>query len=45
MDVSTDQFLWSWSAVGYLAAFGVFVVAVLFGALIVRSWQSPPDRG
>jgi|RhiMetdeSRZDD1v2_1073273.scaffolds.fasta_scaffold40133_5 hypothetical protein len=44
MDLSTDQFLRGWTAVGYLAAAGVFVVAVLFGALIVRPWRSPPDR-
>ncbi len=45
MDVSTQQFLWSQSISGYLGALAVFVAAVLFGALIVRSWQSPPpDR-
>lgn len=42
MDLSTEQFLWGQTVVGYLAALGVFVGAVLFGVLIVRPWKTPP---
>ncbi len=39
MDVGVDHFLLGARLVGYLAALGVFVVAVAFGVLVVRNWR------
>jgi UPF0716 family protein affecting phage T7 exclusion len=44
MDLGMHDFLWSGTALGYLAAIGLVVAAIAFGVLIVRPWQDPPER-
>jgi hypothetical protein len=42
MDLSTHAWLYSGTVGGYLAALGVVVGAIVFGALIVRPWSTRP---
>ena len=42
MDLGTHDWLYSGTLTGFLIALGVVVGAIVFGALIVRSWASPP---
>ncbi len=44
MDVGVDQFLWSGTVIGFLAALAVFVGAIAFGALLGKAVEGSPRR-